>query len=976
MKHYQTINNLVGWAVFAVAAFTYCSTIEPTASFWDCPEFISSAYRLEVGHPPGAPFFMLLGNLFAQFASDPSQVARCINTMNALLSAACVLLLFWSVTHLARKLFAEPDREPTRLQTLVIMLSGATGALVYCWSDTFWFSAVEGEVYAFSSFLTALVFWLILKWESEAHRPDSDRWIVLIAYTIGLSIGVHLLGLLCIPTVVLVVYYRRSTQPDVRGILLSLAVGALLVALVLYAIMPGVCRIGGWFELLFVNVFHLPFNTGLVVYVVLLALLLFLGVRRTAGRPARARLHLGLRCLSALLVGYSCYAVILIRSAACPPMDENHPADIFTLAQYLGREQYGYRPLLWGPTYKSQPALKEHSDGSLTYAVDKQSPTHRPCHKSRPDEADRYVSAEGRWTLRYPSGQCMLFPRIWSERHSALYEQWLGKVETRPVAYVVPGNGTHTLQLPTWRENFRFFLTYQTGFMYWRYFLWNFAGRQNDMQGHGERHYGNWLSGLPLLDNWRLGDQSLLPDWLKENKGHNVFYCLPLLLGLLGIWRQAANTRPHARGGLAQVALLFVMTGLAIVVYLNQTPGQPRERDYAYAGSFYAYAIWCGLGVVAVYNVLRRLALRPRSAALLAGLCLLVPLQMVSQTWDDHDRSGRYTCRDFGHNYLQTVPSEGIIFTNGDNDTFPLWYLQETEGLRTDVRAVNMEYLQTDWYIDQMCRPAFRSPALPISWDYDQYREGENEMIDVNPTLANGQTMKEFVLQLYDEQPLLARRLWGDDPFQLTTVFQRFLFQRYDHLTPDEQRLVRRLPRCLPSDTLRLCVDKQAVRQSGMMVPPEGIPDQMEISLSGQQRISKSFALLLDLIGQTNFRRPLYVAISVGPDTFGHLYRHFVLEGMAFRITPFNFAENRMEYGTPQTVVDTRRLYRNLMQRYRYGNASRPDVYLDETVRHSATTHRRLFQRLVHSLLEQGDQQRALQVYRRMEQCLGEGDNG
>jgi len=972
-KRYRTIDNLTGWTVFAIAAFTYCSTIEPTASYWDCPEFISSACKLEVGHPPGAPFFMLLGNLFSQLASDTSQIARMVNTMNALLSAGCILLLYWTITHFARKMTAPEGECPTPFQTAVIVASGICGSLIYCWSDTFWFSAVEGEVYAFSSFLTALVFWLILKWEDEADQPESDRWIVLIAYVIGLSIGVHLLGLLCLPAIAMVVYYRLSPKPSRRGLLLSLLAGGLLVGAVLYGIVPGVVLVGGWFELLAVNVLHLPFHTGLAAYVLLLTLLLLAAWFYTARDVSLRRLHLAVRCFAVLLVGYSTYAVILIRSSACPPMDENHPSDIFTLAQYLSREQYGYRPLLWGQTYRSQPDIEEHPDGTLTYAIDKGSPIYKPRHKERNEEPDRYEKTEGRWTLRYPASQCMPFPRVWSERHASLYEQWLGKTDTHPVAYRIPGNGTQTLYIPTWKENLRFFFTYQMGFMYWRYFLWNFAGRQNDIQGHGEREYGNWLSGIPWLDRWRLGDQRLLPASLQANKGRNLFFCLPLLLGLAGLWRQWRSQNRQA--GFAAVLLLFVMTGLAIVVYLNQTPGQPRERDYAYAGSFYAFAIWCGLSMIAFSEGLARLLRPGRAAALLILIAsLIVPLQMVSQTWDDHDRSHRYTCRDFGLNYLQTVPHDGVLFTNADNDTFPLWYLQDTEGVRTDVRVVNFEYLQTDWYVDQLLRPAYTgnqaSSTLPITWSHAHYREGENEMIDVNPTLSGGKSMKELILQVYKDDPERARRLWGDDPFELTTVFRHFVLQEYEGLTPHELHLVRQLPRCLPTDTLRLTVDKEAVRRSGMMIPAEGIPHKMEISLAGQTRISKSYALLLETIGQTNFRRPLYIAISAGADHYGNLYRHFVLEGMAYRITPFTFASNHLEYGTAQTVIDTNRLYHNLMQRYRYGNAASPEVYLDETTLRTCRTHRRLFLWLIEALLQQGDKQRATLASKRMEQEL------
>ena len=807
MKTYKILNDATGWLVFLVAAYTYCSTIEPTASFWDCPEFISTAAKLEVGHPPGAPFFMLMGNFFSQFASDATQIAKMVNTMNALLSAGCILFLFWSITHLAKALFCQRDEEPSLAQTIAIMASGLAGALIYTWSDTFWFSAVEGEVYAFSSFFTALVFWLILKWEDNADNAGSDKWLVFIAYLIGLSIGVHLLNLLCIPAIVLVYYYKRTKEPTTKGSLAVLAVSALLVVAVLYGVVPGIVKVGGWFELLFVNTLGLSYNTGLYLYLVLLTAVLVWSLYVTNKGENRRHMNIAALCSTAMLgipfyghgisslligivvlgllayllftrkevtarllntailcmtlitVGYSSYAVIVIRSTANPPMDQNSPEDVFTLGEYLGREQYGDRPLFFGQTYASQPNIVTNGDGDLVYETSKGAPVYQRKEKASPDEKDEYVKIREKLELVYPANQSMLFPRIYDEGHRADYMSWLGDVSTKSVSYNIPGNGSRQIDIPTQAENLRFFFSYQMNFMYWRYFMWNFAGRQNDIQSHGELEHGNWITGIAPLDNARLGDQSLLPSDLRENKGHNVFYCLPLLLGLLGFFWQAFRDKK----GIQQfwvVFFLFFMTGIAIVLYLNQTPVQPRERDYAYAGSFYAFAIWCGLGIAAIYEWLcralktdgRQGAVTLAAAALSLVPALAVPLQMVSQTWDDHDRSDRYVCRDFGLNYLETIPHDGVIFTNGDNDTFPLWYNEDTEGNRTDVRVCNLSYLQTDWYIDQMKRPAFsgegQSSPLPISWTRLQYTSGKNEMIDVNPSVGMSNHVRSWILVL------------------------------------------------------------------------------------------------------------------------------------------------------------------------------------------------------------------------------------
>ncbi|MBQ9361868.1 MAG: DUF2723 domain-containing protein [Bacteroidaceae bacterium] len=1025
MKTYKILNDATGWLVFLVAAYTYCSTIEPTASFWDCPEFISTAAKLEVGHPPGAPFFMLMGNFFSQFASDASQIAKMVNMMNALLSAGCILFLFWSVTHLAKALFCQKEEEPTMAQTIAIMASGIAGALIYTWSDTFWFSAVEGEVYAFSSFFTALVFWLILKWEDNADQPGSDKWLVFIAYLIGLSIGVHLLNLLCIPAIVLVYYYKRSKEPTTKGSLTVLTVSALIVVAVLYGVVPGIVKVGGWFELLFVNALGMGYNTGLYLYLMILTVVLIGSLYVTNKGKNRQQMNIAalastallgipfyghgfssvligivvlgiiafllftreevtarllntaILCMTLITVGYSSYAVIVIRSTANPPMDQNSPEDVFTLGEYLGREQYGDRPLFWGQTYASQPNIVTNGNGDLVYETSKGAPVYQRKEKANPDEKDEYVKIREKIELVYPSNQCMFFPRIYDDGHKDDYQSWLGNVNTKTVDYNIPGNGTRQLDIPTWGENLRFFFSYQMNFMYWRYFMWNFTGRQNDIQSHGELEHGNWITGIDFLDNARLGDQSLLPSDLQNNKGHNVFYCLPLILGLFGFFWQAFRDKK----GIQQfwvVFFLFFMTGIAIVLYLNQTPVQPRERDYAYAGSFYAFSIWCGLGIAAIYEWLckaMKVDGRKGSATLVASVVSLipaiaVPLQMVSQTWDDHDRSDRYVCRDFGLNYLETIPHDGVIFTNGDNDTFPLWYNEDTEGNRTDVRVCNLSYLQTDWYIDQMKRPAFegegQSSPLPITWTRLQYTSGKNEMIDVNPSvsLSGGSlSMKELIASVSAQDSAMASKIWGDNPFELHTAIHKFLLK--EDIPVEYKDLMDNLPACLPSDTLYLTVDKEAVRRSGMMIPGDSIPDKMLISLAGQGRISKSFIMMLEMIAEANFSRPLYMSTTVGSSNYGNLYKHFLQEGIAWRITPFTFSKN-----VPMnTVVDSEKMYDNMMNKYRYGNLKQPGLYIDETTMRMCYTHRRWFANLISTLVREGKLDKAKKA---LEKCAVE----
>ena len=954
MKQYRLVDNILGWVVFFIAAFVYCSTIEPTASFWDCPEFIVTGYKLEIGHPPGAPFFMLTANLFSQFVSDPSQVARMVNTMSALLSATCIMFLFWTISHLARKLLIDKWEELTMSKLIAIEGSGLVGALIYTFSDTFWFSAVEGEVYAYSSAFTAIVFWLILKWEDHADEPHSDRWLVLITYMTGLSIGVHLLNLLCIPAIVLVYYYRKTPNANLKGSLIALAISFVIVAAVLYGVVPGIITVGGWFELFFVNVLGCPFNTGEIIYIILLVTTVIWGIYESyvdksvkrsniafllsiamLGIPfygygwsavligiiilaalyfivnkkitvdgkkiqlVSARIkNTSLLCMLMLMIGYSSYALIVIRSAANPPMDQNSPEDIFTLGSYLSRDQYGDRPLLYGQAYTSQVKLEQ--DGNMCKPVYKEgAPVYQRKEKASKDEKDSYFVVSHKNKLQY--AQNMIFPRMYDQDHASAYESWLGGVEGKEVPYDRCGENI-TVKVPSMWDNLRFFLSYQCNFMYWRYFMWNFAGRQNDIQGNGEKEHGNWITGISFIDNAMYGDQSMLPDELKANKGHNVFYCLPLLLGLIGLFWQAYRGQKGIRQFWV-VFFLFFMTGLAIVLYLNQTPQQPRERDYAYAGSFYAFAIWCGLGVAGILDLIKQKFNKDNVAlaALVSIASLLVPIQMASQTWDDHDRSNRYTCRDFGQNYLMSLQekSHPILFTNGDNDTFPLWYNQEVEGVGTDARVCNLSYLPE---------------------------------------------AKQQVLDFYKENPEAAKAQFGDEPFELKNILKYWVRSKDANM------------HFIPTDTVYVTIDKEAVKKSGMLMASDSIPDRMVISLAGKNALYKGDLMMLEMIAQCNWTRPVYVAITVGENNYMNLGDNFVQEGLANRITPFTTnVEGAKNF-------DTERTYHNIMKRFKFGNLKQKGLYIDETTMRMCYTHRRLMAQLALQLIAENKNQKALKV--------------
>ena len=940
MRNFKLWNAVCGWIVFAIAAATYLLTMEPTASFWDCGEFIASAHKLDVGHPPGAPFFMLMGHFFSLFASDVSHVAMCVNALSALASAFTILFLFWTITALAKKLVVRRSslvdgqtQEMSLWQTIGILGAGAVGALAYTFSDTFWFSAVEGEVYASSSLFTAVVFWLILKWDEHADEEGSDKWLILIAYLMGLSIGVHLLNLLTIPAIVMV-YYFRKYQFSWKGAIYAFLISVVILAVILYGIIPGVPTVIGWFELLFVNVFGCPFNTGLAVCIILTVALLVWAIiythkRAQTGATLWRWLNTGVLMLAVILVGYSSYAALVIRSNADTPMDQNSPDNVFSLKYYLNREQYGDCPLLYGQTYNAPVKLK--IQGNMCVPIEKKGHAQYAPAPKKEGEKDHYALTGYKTSYEYMDEFKMLFPRMYSGQSSHInaYKEW-ANIKGKRVRYEYCGQ-QKTEYCPTFAENMRFFFRYQVHFMYWRYFMWNFSGRQNDLQSYGDLSKGNWITGIKFIDNAMLGDQDALPTELKNNKGHNVYYMLPLLLGLIGIIWQCSKRKKvgeiEQNSGMRSftiTALLFLLTGLAIVVYLNQTPYQPRERDYAYAGSFYAFCIWIGLGVMALIDWFNQLvesrkskveSLKTIVAIVVTLICLGVPAQMASQNWDDHDRSQRYSCRDFGANYLKSCEAEGIIYSNGDNDTFPLWYNQEVEGVGTDLRVCNLSYLQTDWYISQMKRPYYESPALPISWEYKDFMPGANEVVWVDNKL--------------------------NTPLEVSRAF--------DFVRSEDPRTKKDGENYLPSNQLYI----------------EGENGE-HINFKQARRYTRSEMMIMEMLAQNakqDWKRPIYFAVTVGGDYYLGLEPYFELTGLAYQVTP-----RRSRDGHPR--VNTEKMYENMMHKFQYGNMNIPGIYIDENLMRMCRTHRMMFMELAEALFREGQRDKAREVLDYAEEML------
>ncbi len=1007
MKKYNLINDCLGWLCFLIAAITYLLTVEPTASFWDCPEFILQAFKLEVGHPPGNPIFMLAGRFFVNFAGgDISKVALCVNVMSALLSAGTILLLFWTITHLVRRLVVRDDATSVSpMKMLAIFGSGICGSLVYTWSDTFWFSAVEGEVYAFSSFCTALVFWLILKWENRADMPHSDKYLVLIAYVIGISIAVHLLNLLCIPAIVLVVYYRKWKNTTAKGSLIALLISCVIVGLILYGLVPGFIEIAQYFELFCVNVLGMGYNMGTLIYAIVLVAAFVWAIRelytqRSAGRirlsvfvaitlsgmlfigdniwvaflltaalavwlfglckrlPVRV-LTLVVLSTFVIFVGYSSYALLLIRSSAHTPMNQNAPDNVFALSSYLNREQYGDRPLFYGATLNSQPVYR--ADGSnFRPVVDEGKALYAKKVKDQPGDADEYILTGHKKEYKMAPELNMLFPRIYSSTppHPQAYVDWIGmRGEPVNATFYEDAEGNPLQQRlaikPTMAENLQFFLAYQLNHMYWRYFMWNFAGRQNDIQGNGEVNHGNWISGIPFIDNPRLGDQSLLPyDDGEGNKGHNVFYMLPLLLGIIGLGWQAFTSKR----GIEQfwvIFFLFFMTGIAIVLYLNQTPSQPRERDYAFAGSFYAFSIWVGMGVAGLWRLIMsiiagkkeleasaeklyapeeentKLGKRSRIALVISCVVgLIVPLQMVSQTWDDHDRSNRYTTRDFGNNYLNSLDPNAIVFTNGDNDTFPLWYAQEVEGTRTDVKVVNLSYLTTDWYVDQMRRPSYEAPGIDMQAKPSDYAYDRLQYAYFMDTVSTPVNAVAALKQLYSPE---ARQNVNGVPYV-----------KYPHMY-------------VPVDTTAMLASGLISKADARAADPVIPFDLVNTPEGGQESgMTLSRIMATDMIAtsaENGWNRPVYFAMTVPERYYLGLSPYLRNTGLTYEVGPV-----RNPAGT--TGINTDKMYRNVTENWQWGGLDKvtdpSQIYLDETVRRMVTTHRSAMLDLATALVDEG----------------------
>ncbi|MDR1886690.1 MAG: DUF2723 domain-containing protein [Prevotellaceae bacterium] len=887
---YKNLNNIIGWVIFFIAAFTYISTVEPTASLWDCSEFILSAYKLEVGHPPGAPVFMMIGHLFTLFSSAEN-AAFMVNVFSALCSAFTILFLFWSITHLARRLVNVNTSQLSVSETVMTLGCGAVGALAYTFSDTFWFSAVEGEVYAASSLMTALVFWAILKWEEQADSRYANRWLVLIAYVLGLSIGVHLLNLLVVPAIVFVYYFKKYSLTR-KGIIRTSIVSVILLAALVWGVIPIVPRIASQFELLFVNSLGLPINSGLLFFVVLLTVVLAYAVHRTRVKRNTV-MNTVMLCLSVCLLGYGSYAMIVIRSSANLPMDQNKPDNIFSLMKYLNRDQYGSRPLITGPYYDAKD-----------YRVTQEQKYIRLGNK--------YVKKDISQKVIY--NNTTLFPRMWSSSrpdHAEVYKMY------------VKGSS------PSFLDNIAFFIDYQVGFMYWRYFMWNFAGKQNDMQASiSDLTKGNWISGIKFIDEARLGSMDNMPLYLAENRGTNKYYFLPLLLGIAGLLFQLKRDRK----GFTLIALLFFFTGVAIILYLNQTPNEPRERDYAYAGSFYAFAIWIGLGVALLYDVIGKALKKNMSAVIAPVLGLAVPALMAQQNWDDHDRSGRYVATDFGYNYLNSCDENAILYTFGDNDTFPLWYNQEVEGVRRDIKVANTMYLASDWFYMQMMRRTYDAPPIATTATPEKII-GETRaympLEELRPNLSLNQALK---LAFDDSRPT----------YRGASGVELHIF---------------------PARNLILPVNRAKVIEQGLAFDTAAIVPYLHFKITGNS-ISKNSLAALDFAANNFPQRPIFYGSSGHePDFIMGVEGNLRQEGLARKLVPENTA------GTPVNIDKTFDL---LVNTYRYRGLNDPDVYLDETARRTVSYYRSVFFRLAEILNITGDKERLKRLMEKYHEVMPE----
>lgn len=915
MQKTTLINNILGWAVFLIAAITYFVTLEPTASWWDCSEFITSAFKLEVGHPPGAPFHMILGRVFTLFAGDPSRAAFMVNAMSAIASAATVMLLYWSIVHLARKLFT--SEKLNNGEQIAVWGSGLVGALAFTFTDSFWFSAVEGEVYALSSFFTAAVFWAILKWENVAGEPNANRWLILIAYLMGLSTGVHLLNLLAVPAIGLVYYFKKYSF-SWKGVTIALAVSIGILASIQYVIIPGVPRLAFIFDKMFVNGFGLPFNSGVLFMIVLIIAASVWAVRFTVKKNL-VLWNTAVTMVIVILIGYASFATIIIRASANPPMNQNNPNNAFALLRYLNREQYGDRPLFYGPYYNA-PAI------------------------ANINEKDQYNKVDGKYKVtgqlsggtKYDSNLETFFPRMYSNdaNHVEAYKEW-GNIKGKPVR-IREGGESKTLVKPTFGENLRFFFTYQVGHMYMRYFMWNFVGRQNDVQGHGSFNNGNWISGINILDDAKVGSRDKMPDHMKNDPSRNTYYFLPLIFGLIGMFYQY-NRGKKGKEDFAVTMLLFVFTGLAIVVYLNQYPYQPRERDYAYTGSFYAFAVWIGLAVPALYSFIQKVLKGvPGAVAVTVVSLVLVPGILASQNFDDHDRSGRYMTRDYAKNYLESCAPNAILITYGDNDTFPLWYVQEVEGVRPDIKIINLSYLGMDWYISQHRMASNQAAPMPFSFEKEQYYMGRMDAVLFHERIKSSIELSE------------AMKFLGSDDAR--TKVQVVSGEMMDFL---------------PSRSFHITVDKEKVLKSGTVKPEDAalIVDSVKFRIT-KSYITKSEMAILNMIAANNWERPIYIDHSLLYANSIFFLDYLQFEGLAYRFVPIETKGGGMNRGR----IDAEILYNNVMKKFVWGNVNNPDIYLDEYNEKAINIiqARYMFSRLAQALIEKGDNKRANEVLDRM----------
>jgi hypothetical protein len=909
--NYRRWNNLTGWFIFVCSTIVYLLTLEPTVSFWDCGEFILSAFKLQVGHPPGAPLFLMVGRVATLFAGgDGSKAAVMINILSALCSGFAIMFLFWTVTHLVRKVFLRGKELESR-QVPAIIGSGIIGALTYTFSDTFWFSAVEGELYAVSSLVTALVFWGMLKWEDEADESYSGRWIILIAYIMGLGLGIHRLNLLVIPVLVLVFYFKKY-EVTTKGLIKAVIFAIVLLWLMVFVLIPGVPEVAGWVELFFVNVLGLPYNSGLLIYMIIIFAGLSFGIHYSL-KNNRVILNFVLTSLLVVMIGYSSYAMIMIRSSARPPMNQNNPSDVFSLSYYINMKQYGSSPKFYG-NYYSAPVVGVKK---VVAGYNKEGGKYKP-----------YFHPEYEYSKQFET----VFPRMYSSDpdHESAYKYW-GKVTGHKYS-VGSGSDKETVVCPTFGENLRYFFRYQVGFMYLRYFMWNFAGRQNDIQGNGNPIHGNWISGIKFIDEARLGNLEKLPDDLKKNPGNNKYYFLPLLLGIAGmLWQYNRE-----KNGFWLVMAFFIMTGVAIIFYLNQYPNQPRERDYAYAGSFYAFAIWVGMGFMLVYEKLQKYLGEKGSAAVtFVSLLAAVPVLMAAQNWDDHDRSGRYTARDIGENYLKSCAPNSILFTYGDNDSFPVWYAQEVENVRTDIRVANLSYIQAGWYIEMMRQKSYGSDPMPLSLAPDKYLEGVREQLPVNNRVEKPVNLKEIV-----------QFAGNDDSKYKVDISGRGDYMNY-----------------LPANKFNIDVDTSEVLANGTVKDyyKNRIVSPM-LWVYSDQDVLKGDLAIMDLLSTNNWKRPVYYSTTVPSTQYKGLEKYFVQEGLAYRVVPVKIDQpEKGEFGMIDPVV----MYDNVMNKFTWGNAGDPKVYLDENNRRMFSNFKRLFASLGKDLVIRGDTVKAIEVAHR-----------